>query len=111
MAEFSISTLENRERVQRRTGSAFNRQRRESDHELIAAKLPCGFDSALKIEVLNDVDADVFQNHLMDRVSLDALVWSPARPWEPVDVEVVPEERGLPLLHPWECIDKVAGDL
>src|SRR5437868_1653269 len=52
------SQLEDRHRVQRRTSSAFNRQRRESDHELIPAKTPCGFDCALKIEVLNDVDAD-----------------------------------------------------
>src|SRR5262249_44488963 len=88
--------------------SAFNRKRRESDHELIAAKTSCGFNCALEIEVLNDVDADVFQNHLMDRVSLDALVRSPARPREPVDVEIVSDEGELALLHPRQCIGEVA---
>src|ERR1043166_4499632 len=102
--------LENRQWVQRRAGATFDGQWRKGDHELIAPEPPGRFDKALEVEVLHNIDANIFQNHLMDGISLDSLLGSPTRPGKPIDIEVMAEKRRFPLLHPRKRIGIIAGD-
>ena len=90
------SSSENRQRVDWRSSSAFNRQRRERQRELVSVQLSRRGDRLLEIQTLHDVDADPVEDRDVDRVAHPL----PTRPRIPVDVEVVADEGRQQLVHP-----------
>src|SRR5262249_3738991 len=99
------------QRIHRRSRAPLYRQRRECDHELVTFQAPGCINSTLEIEILHNAYAHPFHDHLMDRVSDDALSRAPTRSWIPVDIEIVTEKRRFPLFDPRQRIRKIACDL
>src|SRR5437879_4242669 len=59
----SIRGLKDRQRVDRRTGSALDGQWCKRDHELIAVQPPRRIDGPLEVEILHDADAHRLHDH------------------------------------------------
>src|SRR5881397_1952277 len=102
-----LSSLENRQRIDRRSGAAFNRQRRECDHEFVALQSSRCSDCLFQVEALDNVDAHPVEHGDMDRVGHSFPSWS----WIPVDVEIVSDEGREALVHPGNRVGVITGYL
>ena len=59
---------ERHQRIDRRSGTAFHRQRRERNHELVPVQPPRGCGKFLEIEALDDIDPYPDQRRHMDHL-------------------------------------------
>src|SRR5204862_5987305 len=61
----------------------------------------------LQVEIFYDVHAQPVEHSLMHRIAGNPFRLSPPRPGAPVDIEIVTDERDIPLLDPGNDVRKI----
>src|SRR5687767_2129122 len=94
-----------------RSTPAFDGNRRERQHELVAFQTSSGGGQVFEVEVLHDSGAEPAEQRVVYGVSGNPLVGAPAGTGIPVDVHVVRGKRDVAFLEERNRVGVVAGDL